>query len=476
MSKRVPAKKAQRADGTAHGSNKTSTSEVQLRRDRQQTGVAQSLAEEAERLFPALRAGVLTPERLVEQAKYVLSKAKLETERHREGEISEAHAGHIITSMRKFAKALDQVGVKVAGLRRVKQSHYVDVMRVWEKQPPGEARRVGWILSLLRRLFVAIGRPDVIPRGDRNMELLSRNRIGWGSDTSFLISSHFDWASSGIDVEIIFQAVSDPGMRVSAKMMHLLGMSLLEAATWQAVDPERCCGLRLDGANERRRSRDVEFSSDRAYAAKQMAAVEEAWNYCKQHDRPTICPPELDPKDYAELLRRSIRKALAQFPGRRLTPMKLRDGFFCQVFRDHAGVTLQEARSRHRVAEDDRRFARAWNEAKCQLGVQGAKAPHANKGRPLSQAQSESIARSLRPISVEFRALGIGKAWVGDVDASTGKCLFVQLLEGAQASALLRLHQLIEEAVVVKLRVVRVLRAGDVPEGAAPVMARSAPV
>jgi hypothetical protein len=94
----------------------------------------------------------------------------------------------------------------------------------------------------------------------------------------------------------------------------------------------------------------------------------------------------------------------------------------------------------------------------------------------LSWSQSVSIARSLRSISPEFANFRVGQAWVGDVDASAGKCLFVQLLEGAQASALQRLQELIEQAVVVKLRVVRVQGAGDVPDGAARVMARSIPV
>src|SRR6185369_6470917 len=96
-------------------------------------------------------------------------------------------------------------------------------------------------------------------------------------------------------------------------------------------------------------------------------------------------------------------------------------------------------------------------------------------GTPYSWSQSVSIARSLRRISSDFANLCVGDAWVGDVDASSGKCLFIQLLEGAQANALLRLQELIEQAIVVKLRVVRVLGAGDVPEGAARVMVRSVP-
>jgi hypothetical protein len=279
-------------------------------------------------------------------------------------------------------------------------------------------------------------------------------------------------------VEIIFQAMPDPGKRVAAKLVHFWGMSLLEVATWQAVDPALCSFLRLEGTNERRRSREVEFSLDPGFAAKQLAALKEAWNYCRQHDRPNICPPDLSPRVYAEHLRGSIRNAIKQFPDqelRALTPMQLRDGFFCQVFVDHAGVSLQEARKNPRLADEDRRFALAWNEAKRQLGVQGAKAAHAHKGKSFSWSQSFSIARSLRSISSEFAKLGVGDAWVGDVDASAGKCVFVQLLEGAQASALLRLQELIEQAVVVKLRVVRVLGADDVPDGAARVMIRSVP-
>jgi hypothetical protein len=470
-------KPARRADRVRAGSTNTPISHAQRRRDRQQAGVAESVAIDAEKLLPALRAGVLSPDKLVAQARHVLKEAKLLTERHSEGQISEEHAKHIIRSIKLFAKALDSVGVKVLGLRRIKQSHYISVMALWEKKPPGEARTVNWFLSHLRRLFVAIGRRDVIPRGTENKQLLTRHGLAWGNDSAFLISTYFDWASAGIDVEIILQRLLDPGRRVAAKMMYWWGMSLLEVASWQPVDPGQCRFLQVEAVNGRRLSREVEFSRDPEFAAKQMSALREAWNYCAKHDRPNICPPHLSAKQYAELLRMSISHALKQIPDPKLSPMQLRDGFFCQVYRDYAGMSLEQARRKRRLAQKDRRrLAVAWNEAKLQLGVQGAKAPHAHKGMPSSWSQSISIARSLRSISAEFAKFRVGDAWVGDVDASSGKCLFVQLLKGAQARVLPRLQELIEESSVVKQRVVRVLSAGDVPEGAAPVMLRSVPV
>jgi hypothetical protein len=475
MNKPVPPKKGARpADAAAQSSNDTPNTEAQLRRDRQQVGVAQSLAAEAERLFPALSAGVLTPERLVEQAKYVLSKAKLQTERHGEGEISEEHGGHMITSVRKFAIALDQVGVKVAGLQRVRQSQYVDVMKLWEEQSPGNAHLLGWRLSHLRRLLWAIGRPDVIPRYNANIELLRREGIDWRSDEDFLENEYVDWVSGGIDVETIFEAMRDPAKRVGAKMMHFFGMSMLEAASWQAVDPGACDVLLVEG-DERRGIREAKFSRDPEYAAKQKVTVKEAWEYCRQHDRPTICPPGVSPRTYANRLRSSIRTALEKFPDEELTPMHLCEGFFCQVFRDHAGMSWQEAQSSPRLKHQVRRFARAWNEAKRQLGEKGAWATEAQKGTPFAQSQSDFIAHSLLSISVKFPSLGVAQAWVGDVDASAGKCLFVQLLDASQASALPRIQQLTEKEIFVKLRVVRVLGAADVPEGAAAVMTQSMP-
>jgi hypothetical protein len=475
MNNQVPPKKdAQAPDGDAQGPNKALTSQAQRRRDRQQAGVAESLAADAELLFPALDHGVLLPERLVEQARYVLEKAKLHTERHREGEISEAHVGHILATVGVFARALDEVGVKVLGWRRVKQSHYLDVMRLWEKKNSGAACRVGWRLSHLRRLLVPIGRPDVIPRYDVNIELLRRHGIMWEGARAFVSKTYFDWESSGIDPEVIFQAMPDPCKRAAAKLMYFLGMSELEAVTWQVVDPRACSFARVEATDERRDGRDVEFSADPGFRAKQVAAWTDAWNCCGQHAGATICPPDVSPAVYAERLRNSIRSALKRFPDQKIKPMQLRDGFCCQVFRDHAGMSLQEAKARPRVAQDDWRFDEAVREAECQLGVQAAKAPRGHLGMPFSWSQSKSVARSLRAISVEFATLGIGKAWVGDGEASAGKCLFVQLIEGAQPAAVLRLHQMVEESILVNLRVVPVSGAADVPEGAAPVMARSA--
>ena len=482
MDKHVHRKKetnARRADATSVRSSKPALSQAQRRRDRQQTGVAQSNAADAEKLSPALQAGVFSPEKLVCQARHVLEKAKLCTERHHEGEISEETAGHIITAITWFAQALWRLGIKVPGLLKVKQSHYLSVMALWDTEPPGDARRVECIVSPLRRLFVVIGRPDVIPRGARNKLLLSQHGIIRGGDAAFLLNTHLDWASADLDLETFFQAIADPGRRVAAKMIHLWGMSLPEVAAWQAVDPARCSFLHVEAINGRRSSRDVEFSRDPKFAANQMSAIKEAWNYCRQHERLTIRPSDLTPEQYAERLGQSICRALSkQLPDqkfKRLTPMQLRDGFFCQVFRDHAGMSLQEARRSPRLAQQDRRFAQAWNEAKRQIGVQSGRAAGADKGTPYSWSQSVSIARELRRISSDFANLCVGDAWVGDVDASSGKCLFIQLLEGAQANALLRLQELIEQAIVVKLRVVRVLGAGDVPEGAARVMLRSVP-
>jgi hypothetical protein len=471
---------ARQADASGARSSKPAVSQAQRRRDRQQTGVAKSHAADAEKLSPALHAGVFSPEKLVSQVLHVLKEAKLCTERHHEGQISEGTADHIITAIKHFAQALLRLGIKVPGLLKVKQSHYLSVMALWDREPPADASRVECIVSPLRRLFVVIGRPDVIPRGARNKLLLSQRGIIRGGDAAFLLNTHFDWANADIDVETVFQPIADPGRRVAARMIHFWGMSLPEVAAWQAVDPARCSFLHVEAINGRRSIREAEFSRDPKFAAKQMSAIKEAWNYCRQQDRLTIRPSDLAPEQYAERLGQSICRALTkQLPDqkfKRLTPMQLRDGFFCQVFRDYAGMSLQEARRSPRLAQQDRHFAQAWNEAKRQTGVQGARAAGANKGTPYSWSQSVSIARSLRPITSEFANLRVGDAWVGDVDASAGKCLFVQLLEGARAGALLRLEELIEQTVVVKLRVVRVLGAGDVPEGAALVMVRSVPV
>lgn len=469
------AKAARGAGGIALRAGKPPTSEAQLRRDRQQTGVAESLAAEAEELFPSLRAGVLNPENLVLQAKHVFDNVKLCTERHAKRPISKNHKANMIRSVRLFAKALHRLGIKVLGLRRVKQSHYLRVMALWEKDPPGEARRVGWILSHVRRTFIVIGEPDVIPRGARNKKLLSGRGMVSGTDAAFLVNDYVDWASTGVDVEMIFQAITDPGKRVGARLMYVWGMSLLEVAKWQAVNPDLCSLLRLEGIKGRRCSRQPELSVDPAFASRQTSAVREAWNYCRENDMPSICPPDQSPKQFAEQLRMMILRALEkQFPDRELTPMELTHGFFCQVFADYAGISLQEARKDPWLALKDRRLARAWNEAKRQTGVKGAKAAHGHEGMTLSESQSASIALELRSLSPEFAKLCVRNAWVGD--ASVGKCLFIQLQEGARASLLSHLQELIEDSHVVKLRVFRVWGSDDVPGTAARVMMRPVPV
>lgn len=480
MTKHIHPKKAKAARGAgvvASRAGKPPTSKAQCRRARQQTGVAESLAAEAEELFPSLRVGVLIPENLVLQAQHVFENAKLCTERHAKRAISKNHKANMIRSVRLFAKALQRLGIKVLGLRRVKQSHYLDVMALWEKEPPGEARRVGWILSHLRRTFIVIGEPDVIPRGARNKKVLSGRGMVSGTDAAFLVNNYVDWASTGVDVEKIFQTITDPGKRVGARLIYFWGMSLLEVAKWQAVNPDLCTLLRLEGIKGRRCSRQPELSLDPAFAARQISAVREAWNYCRQHDMPSICPSHVSPEEFAEQLRMMILRALKkQFPDRELSPMELAHGFFCQVFADYAGISLQEARKDPWLALKDRRLARGWNEAKRQIGVKGAKAAHGHDGMTLSESQNAAIALDLRSLSPEFAKLCVRDAWLGDVDASAGKCLFIQLQDGAQASLLTHLQELIEDSVVVKLRVFPVQGSGDVPDNAARVMMRAVPV
>jgi hypothetical protein len=466
-------KRARRVPDINVRSDKASHSEAQRKRDRQQIGVAAALAQEAEKLFPALQRGVLLPDQLVEQAKYVVEIAKLETERHRQGQICDEHRSKIISSMREFAAALDQIGVKVPGLLHVKQSHYLDVIALWEKSPPGEALRVRWILSHVRRMFVTIGRPSVVPRGARNRELLAKHGLALGSKGAFLVNTYVDWEHEGLDVELVFQAMRDPGKRAAAELMYFWGMSLLEVAAWRPVDPAHCSFLRLENLDGRRGIREAEISLDRAFAAGQMAALKQAWDYCRQHGRSTLCPTSVSPPQHSEHLRMSIRHVLSKvYPGRGLTPMQLRDGFFCRVFRDHAGTTLSEARKNPWLAEKDNRLALAWNEAKRQLGVRGARAPQARM--PFSQSQSMAIARSLRFISPGLASFGVCSAWVGDVDATTGKCLFVQLPQDAQKDAGFRIQELLEQAMTVKLRVVHIVEAHDVPDSAVPVVLRLA--
>lgn len=449
------------------------SSQAQVKRDRQQRGIAASLAIEAQRLFPALSAGKFDPMQLRLQAQYVIDMAQLQTERHATGEIKEDHAGHLASSMEHFASALAAIGVKVPGLLHVKQRHYLDVIRYWERHPPGDSRWIGWTSSHLRRIFVPIDRIDVVPRGTKRLELFREHNLKLGSKTAFLVNKYIDWRARALDAPAVFRTITDPGRSIAARMMYYWGLSLSEVAHWSAVDPARAVALLIDDLDGRRSAREAEFSLAADIAREQQLVLRDAWQYCREQRRSTLRPAEQEPDTYAEHLRQVIRHAFSKvLKAEKITPMQLRDAFFCQVFLDHCGVSLQAATQDPDLASDENRLAHAWNEAKRQMGVKGSKAAYASSGVSTKKQRSFSLALKLRPSSHEMAMLGAAEVWVGDSDAVLGTCVLVRLQDGAHQDSLPRIQQLLERSVPFKLRVVEQARMGEVPQDFSSVLMR----
>lgn len=452
---------------------KAARSKAQTARDRQQRGVANSLAVEAERLFPALHSGVFRPEQLVRQARYVLDMAQLQTERHQEGVISGEHASKMARSIEMFAAALTSIGVMVPGLLHIKQRHYLDVIRHWENHPPGEARKIGWISSHLRRIFVPIGRHDVVPRGTKRLELFRQSGLRLGGKDAFLVNTYVDWRAETLDALAVFRAITDPGRSIAARMMYHWGMSLGEVARWTAVDPANTVALQISDLDGRHCARQAEFSLDLAVRVDQLEVLRDAWQHCCERGRETLRASHETPEAYAEHLRAVIRYAFSKVLKRdKIKPMQLRHAFFCQVFLDHSGLTLKEAARDQSLSASSASLARAWNEAKRQMGIKGAKAAHANVGLTVKQRRSANLALQLRDCSDRLGALGVAQAWVGELDASLGTCVVVSLEEGTEPAALPRIQHLLERCVPVKLRVLEHAAAGAISPDFSPVLMR----
>lgn len=429
--------------------------------DRQQHSTAFRDATRAQEQFPAVQAGVFKPKQLVRQARFVLDARTLQGGRRARRPISEARVSKVIRSVEIFCGALHALGVRVPGLLHVKKRHYLAVVRYWESNPPGDVQNVHSISSDLHWMFAMIGQPYIVLRLSKRIELFQQRGLQLGGSRGFVVNSYIDWRAEALDALAVFQTIADPGLVIAARMMFNWGMSAGEVARWTVVNPGETSALKIDGLHARRFVRHAEFSVDPIVRVEQLQVLRDAWQYCREYGRGTLRRAQETPEAYVSRLNGAVQTALSATLGtRRVTPGQLRDAFFCQVFKDHCGLTLIKA-TQDPAAASNVSAALAWNEAKRQMGSSGSRVAKASAGLTLEQRRSRLLALQLRECSYELGELGVVAAWASGSDTAALFMVTVSLAGGASFMALPRIKELLERCAFRKLCVLE-LKPGEV--------------
>ena len=220
------------------------------------------------------------------------------------------------------------------------RSHVIALVRHWEQRGHAEAT-VQWRVSLLRRFFTLVGKPQVLPAGAAWHAILHAQGITAGTRRRSQVATEPKaWSARGIDALALIDAIRLQHPVVASQLDLSLHFGLRKNEALQIRPREADLGTRLlvvDGTKGGK-PRAVHFSSEPSTAQAQRQVLERAKTCAALHPRGILAIPGLSlqqSRDHANYVLRKFgitRKRLG------VTQHGLRHQFGCDAYADGTGL------------------------------------------------------------------------------------------------------------------------------------------
>lgn len=175
------------------------------------------------------------------------------------------------------------------------QPHVLALVRHWGEQGHSEGT-IQWRVSLLRRFFTLVGRPQALPAGARWRALLRAHGISAGTlGRSHVASSPKGWRDRGIDAEALLDSIRAVHPVVASQLDLCLwfGLRKNEALQIRPAEADQGTHLNVVAGTKGGKPRSVAFSTDADRADRQRQVLERAKQLAAVHPRGILSLPGL---------------------------------------------------------------------------------------------------------------------------------------------------------------------------------------
>lgn len=242
--------------------------------------------------------------------------------------------------MLQFIGDLPKVRAPIKNLSDLGRAHVLALARRWDAQGLGEGTVSGYFCNL-RRYFCLVGKPDMVPTGDKLREWLASDGIVTGTVGRQIIPNlSKGWRSRGVEpLEIIARVrLADELVACQLEMMLAFGLRVSEALQIQPADADQKESLSVTKGTKGGKPRTVRISSEPEKAAFQREVLQRAKELARSHPRDELAPRGLNREQARTHFNETMRQYKVTQAGLGVTPHGLRHQFGLELFRELTGM------------------------------------------------------------------------------------------------------------------------------------------
>ncbi|HEX2548056.1 MAG TPA: integrase domain-containing protein [Ramlibacter sp.] len=322
------------------------------------------------------------------------------------------------------------------------RSHVVALVRHWEQQGHAEAT-VQWRVSLLRRFFTLIGKPEVLPAGAAWHAILQAQGITTGTRRRCQVAIEpKGWSDRGIDAPALLDAIRlhHPVVASQLDLSLWFGLRKNEALQIRPREADRGGQLLVIAGTKGGKPRAVDFSADAAIARQQRHVLDRAKQCAADHPRGILALPGLTLKQSRDHVNYVLRKFGITRKGLGVTQHGLRHQFGCDFYAQVSGLPAPVLAAAPAAAyrRDPDALLAARRLLSRQLGHERTSITAAYTGsvthlQRAAQARVRDWRDAISSEGAQWKERGVRQAWVGALSPVLGEPvhLFLRMAHGA---------------------------------------------
>ena len=220
------------------------------------------------------------------------------------------------------------------------RAHVLALLRHWQQQGHAEGT-IQWRVSLLRRFFTLVGRPQVLPAGPAWQAILRTHGIRAGTlGRTQVATVPKGWRDRGIDALALIESIRMQHPVVASQLDLCLWFGLRKNEALQIRPKEADCGTHLNVVEGTKggKPRSVAFSSAPTKAQQQRAVLARAQQLAAHHPRGILAIPGLRLQQSRNHVSYVLRKFAITRKGLGITQHGLRHQFGCDLFTELTGL------------------------------------------------------------------------------------------------------------------------------------------
>lgn len=220
------------------------------------------------------------------------------------------------------------------------RAHVLALLRHWEQQGHAEGT-IQWRLSLLRRFFTLVGRPQVLPAGAAWHAIVHAQGIRAGTLGRRQVATvPKGWRDRGVEPLALIESIRLQHPVVASQLDLCLWFGLRKNEALQIRPQEADCGTHLNVVEGTKggKPRSVAFSSDPVKAQQQRAVLERARQLAARHPRGILAIAGMRLQQSRSHVNYVLRKFAITRKGLGVTQHGLRHQFGCDLFTELTGL------------------------------------------------------------------------------------------------------------------------------------------